>query len=342
MIQPIDFIDQFDRSGVTLFTGVPDSLMQGFCDLVQHHENHCAVANEAAAVSMCIGHYLSTGTPGVAYMQNSGLGNAHNPLVSLASRAVYSVPMILVIGWRGETEDEPQHCHQGRITLEHLELLNIPVVSADSAYTAALLHNGPVAVLVRKGEIAPLPAETVIYTGKTRQAMIWRLLEKIPTDSPIVSTTGKTSRELEAADPTQPVFLTVGGMGCANMIAQGIAKNIDRTVFVFDGDGAIQMHMGNMLSVCSENIVHILFNNGCHQSVGGQPITSAKFDFVAHALACGYATATKLEDVDCLMDIAQSPGPHFIEISVNSYSDPHLSRPKLSPKENLKQFMSWL
>lgn len=342
MIPATDLINAFEQSGVTLFTGVPDSLMSGFCDLIQHHKNHRAVANEAGAVSMCIGHYLSTGTPGVAYMQNSGLGNAHNPLVSLASREVYSVPMILLIGWRGEREDEPQHLHQGRITLTHLDILGIPVVSAETAYTTALLHNGPVAVLVKKGDVAPETIPETYYVGKTRQDTIRRLLEIIPKDSPIVSTTGKTSRELEATNPEQPVFLTVGGMGCANMIAEGIARNTNRTVFIFDGDGAIQMHMGNMLSICSKNIVHILFNNGCHQSVGAQRTANPTFDFVSHATSCGYASATSLNNVDQLSSIIDIQGPHFIEISVNSYADPQLSRPRQSPEQNKKQFMSQL
>ena len=291
MIPATDLINTFEQSGVTLFAGVPDSLMKSFCNQIQNHPNHVAVANEAGAVSLCIGHYLSTGTPGMAYMQNSGLGNAHNPLVSLASKEVYSIPMILLIGWRGETADEPQHLHQGRITPDHLKLLDIPIVSAENAYASALLHNRPVAVLVSKNQLQPAEKLPEHHIGKSRQGMIWRLLKCIPEHGIIVSTTGKTSRELEAADPVQNVFLTVGGMGCAALIAEGVARNTDQPVFVFDGDGAMQMHLGSQLSIHSKNIVHILFNNGCHQSVGSQRTADPRFDFVSHALSCGYATA---------------------------------------------------
>lgn len=350
MIQSKDLINLFENLGVDLFTGVPDSLMESFCHNISKHPNHAPSVNEAAAVSLCIGHYMASGMPGLVYMQNSGLGNAHNPLVSLASKDVYGIPMILLIGHRGSADDEPQHLHQGRITRQHLELLDIPVIDlinyndAEKAFRQCQLEGKPVALLVQKHvfELCDTPQE-LLHTS--REDFIREFVKHIPTDSPIVATTGKTGRELAELNVSNPVFLTVGGMGCANMIAQGIARNTQKTVYILDGDGAIQMHLGNLINISCSNIVHVVIKNGCHQSVGGQPISDPDFNFVAHATNCGYSVA-KTIDVnnigDELRTAINTSGPILLEIYVSGVSRDNLSRPSHTPLENRMEFMNKL
>ena len=308
------FCDILKASGINLFTGVPDSLLKSFCAHVTDNcgENQVIAANEGGAVGLATGHYLATGQPALVYMQNSGEGNAVNPLCSLADPDVYSIPMVLLVGWRGEpgVKDEPQHVKQGKVTVSLFETLGIPAEVLPDDETAALeitrkmverakTERRPVALIVRKGLFAEyklLNKEPDIADLKREEA-IEGILRALPDDTVIVSTTGMISREVyetreRLGQDHSRDFLTVGSMGHAIMIALGIAKaQPKRKVICLDGDGAGIMHLGNM-AICGQsgcsNLTHIVLNNAAHDSVGGQPTVGGKIDIEKIAEELGY------------------------------------------------------
>jgi len=395
MIAVKEFVGCLTEGGVDFFTGVPDSLLKNFCAYVTDHfgDNHVIAANEGGAVGLAAGHYLATGKLALVYMQNSGQGNAVNPLASLADPDVYSIPMVLLVGWRGQpgVHDEPQHVKQGKITVSLMETLGIPAtVLADegsegsgglgglagwrnqvsSACELAMREKRPVALVVKKGlfdeyklqnrkpDIAELPREKAIEL----------VLDSLPADAVIVSTTGMISRELyeirerKFHSPTSAQnsnsaqchshdFLTVGSMGHASMIALGIAMaQPDRKVFCLDGDGASIMQMGNMAIVGQSscgNLTHIVFNNSAHDSVGGQPTVGGNIDLPAIAKACGYRIG--LGGLEGLEKVWQRGGegvggcaPTFLEIKVAKGARKDLGRPKEAPQVNKALFMEIL
>ena len=314
MINVERFVKVLQEKGVSFFTGVPDSLLKSFCAYVTDNcgGNHVIAANEGGAIGLASGHYLATGKPALVYMQNSGQGNAVNPLASLADPDVYSIPMVILVGWRGEpgVKDEPQHVKQGKVTISLFETLGIPTeILPDDEFTALDLTRKmidranselrPVALIVRKGlfdeyklqnkksDIAKLPREQAIEG----------VLKALPHDAVVVSTTGMISREVyetreRLGQDHSRDFLTVGSMGHASMIAMGIAKaQPNRKVYCLDGDGASIMQMGNMAIVghsgC-DNLTHIVFNNAAHDSVGGQPTIAGEIDFEKIAEEFGY------------------------------------------------------
>ena len=319
------FCDILKASGINLFTGVPDSLLKSFCAYVTDTcgENHVIAANEGGAVGLATGHYLATGKSALVYMQNSGQGNAVNPLCSLADPDVYSVPMVLLVGWRGEpgVKDEPQHVKQGKVTVSLFETLGIPAEVLPDDETAALeitrkmverakTERRPVALIVRKGLFAEyklLNKEPDIADLKREEA-IEGILRALPDDTVIVSTTGMISREVyetreRLGQDHSRDFLTVGSMGHAIMIALGIAKaQPKRKVICLDGDGASIMHLGNM-AICGQsgcsNLTHIVLNNAAHDSVGGQSTVGGKIDFEKIAEDLGY-------------DVLQSPQDQYV------------------------------
>ena len=254
--------------GLRFFTGVPDSLLKDFCAYVSEHassDDHVIAANEGNATALALGHFLGTGEPAVVYMQNSGTGNAVNPLLSLADPEVYSIPMLLVIGWRGEpgVKDEPQHVKQGRRMTELLDSMELPwfllpreMADADRVISEAVQtmrqRMGPVAILVRTKTFKPykLTSEIVTTFPMNREAAVKIIVRQLGQDDLIVSTTGKTSRELYeyrmAQDSECHDFLTVGGMGHTASIAMGLARaRPDQLVVCLDGDGSLIMHMGD-------------------------------------------------------------------------------------------------
>lgn len=322
MIKVEQFVSTLKSSGIDFFTGVPDSLLKSFCAYVTDNcgENHVIAANEGGAVGLAAGHYLATGKPALVYMQNSGQGNAVNPLCSLADPDVYSIPMVLLVGWRGEpgVKDEPQHVKQGKVTVSLFETLGIPTEVLPDDETAALeltrkminrggFESRPVALIVRKG----LFAEYKLQNKKPdiavlpREQAIEGVLRALPEDAVVVSTTGMISREVyetreRLGQDHSRDFLTVGSMGHASMIALGIAKaQSNRKVYCFDGDGASIMQMGNMAIVgrsgC-ENLTHIVFNNAAHDSVGGQPTVGGDIDFEKLAEEFGYNVLQSPQD----------------------------------------------
>ena len=368
MIGVESFVETIKSAGVDFFTGVPDSLLKSFCAYVTDTcgESHVIAANEGGAVGLAAGHYLATGRPALVYMQNSGQGNAVNPLASLADPDVYSLPMVLLVGWRGEpgVKDEPQHVKQGKVTVSLFETLGIPTgILPDDEFAAleltrqmaakAKAESRPVALVVRKGLFAEykLQNRRPDVAALPREQAIEAILKSLPEDAVVVSTTGMISREVyetreRLGQGHERDFLTVGSMGHAIMIALGIARALPkRKVYCLDGDGASIMHLGNMAiagqSGC-ENLTHIVLNNAAHDSVGGQPTVGGSIDLSAIAASCGYevsSAATTLHDLHVLHG---SNKPKFLEIKVAKGARKDLGRPKEPPQANKALYMKTL
>ena len=364
-------IDAFHVEGFRLFTGVPDSLLSKLSAAVMARTDvtHVIAANEGNAVGLAIGEYLTSGNPALVYMQNSGLGNAVNPITSLADPAVYGIPMFLVIGWRGEPgiHDEPQHVFQGEVTPGLLNVLGIPYAifskEADGEKLVKELvakmrqRSGPVALLVRKGVLEgdyPVKKKAAASEIKREEA-IECLLNVLPKKAFLVATTGKTGRELyelrEKRGEAQRDFLTVGGMGHASSIALGVAKrDPSRWTVSLDGDGAILMHMGAMAvaaSVKPERFLHVLLNNYAHESVGGQPTTAdtVSFELISKAVGyTGYKKAETLSEITAAVEeiLRSDSGLWLLEIRLQQGARADLGRPKKTPRENKEAVMRFL
>lgn len=373
MVSPETFIKTLQNHGVNFFAGVPDSLLKNVCAYITDNVSpNCNIitANEGSAVGIASGHYLATGELPLVYMQNSGIGNAVNPLLSLADEKVYSIPLLLMIGWRGEpgVHDEPQHIKQGAVTLGLLEAMEIPyLILPDDDITAATVvgkcvfdckkFRKPYAIIIRKGTFGPYKLQT--STPNTcpicREEAMKCVVNSIPNNSIIVSTTGKLSRELyeyreEIHQTHASDFLTVGSMGHSSSIALGIAlARPERQVFCFDGDGAFIMHMGaisNIGHLKPRNYVHIVFNNGSHESVGGQPTLGFRIDIPSIARACGYrhvwSVSQKIDIIAAIKTALNQDGPTLIEIKICINSRENLGRPKTTPIENKEMFMKFI
>ena len=366
MIQPKDFYNELKKNEVTFYTGVPDSLLKEFCAYVTSNtseKNHVINTNEGSAVGMAIGKHMATGEIPVVYMQNSGLGNIINPLLSLADEKVYSIPMILIIGWRGEpgVKDEPQHIKQGEITLDLLDVMGIEhqIIDKNSTNIESLVknvvditkkHSKPTAIVVRKGTFAPYKLESKVKSYDWNREDAIKTLMNYVNDDLIVSTTGKASREVFEIRKSRNEdhgrdFLTVGGMGHASQIACGISMSINKRVWCFDGDGAALMHLGAVgISAihANSNFVHVLLNNSSHDSVGGQPTIADKVDLPNVFKNLGYKkifsvdTESKLKNI---MENLPSVGPILIEIKINSGARKNLGRPTKKPIQNKADLM---
>jgi phosphonopyruvate decarboxylase len=375
MINNDSFFSSLGRSGVDFFSGVPDSLLKDICAFITDNtssKNHIISANEGNAISLAIGHHLATNKIPLVYLQNSGLGNIINPLLSLADPEVFSIPMIMLIGWRGEPSiaDEPQHKKQGKVTLQLLDTMKIPyeVLSSETSseeadkvvrnmVNLATKTNSPCALIVKKGtfESYNLKLKKTYERDLSREEAIEIILSQLNEDDIVVSTTGVTSRELfeyreKKLQGHEKDFLTIGGMGHASQIALGISifkKN--RTVFCIDGDGAVIMHLGSLAinaQNASGNFKHIVINNSAHDSVGGQPTVGDRIDIVGIAASLGYSWAkkvlTKNEIKKAIKEVREINGPVLIEIQVKKGFRKDLGRPTLSPLANKKSFMKFL
>lgn len=373
MISPKYFVDSLNSQQIDFFTGVPDSLLKDVCAYITDHipsENNIITANEGSAVGLAAGYYLATGKTPVVYMQNSGLGNAVNPLMSLTDKEVYNLPLLLMIGWRGEpgTKDEPQHIKQGKITLPLLESMGIKytVLSQEVKGLSSQLEEAvayinetsePFAFIIRKGtfdnyklklsEDSSLPLD--------RETAIQITAAALEENDIVVSTTGMISRELfeyreNNRQGHKKDFLTVGAMGHASQIAMGIAlQNKNRKVYCFDGDGAILMHLGSLAIIGTQklqNFIHVVFNNGAHDSVGGQPTVGLQVDLPRIANSCGYrnvfSVSAQEELISVLDRISDMPGPIFLEIRVRKGARKDLGRPTTTPVENKIALMDFL
>lgn len=370
MIEPKHFVECLAAQGIDYYVGVPDSLLKDFCAYVDDYcmaGKHTITANEGNAVAMASGYYMATGRSAVVYMQNSGLGNTVNPITSIADKEVYSIPMLLVIGWRGEpnVKDEPQHIKQGRITPQQLDLLEIPYKIVDknsvpeemAKWASEQLQqiSAPVALLVKKDAFASYKSQRRSRTGWSlgREEALNALLPLIG-DACVVSTTGKTSREVfelrVARKEQQRDFLTVGGMGHTLSIALGLAMGKpNKKVVCIDGDGSALMHLGALPivgNISPANLIHVVLNNAAHESVGGQPTVAGSIDFKAIALACGYksyAIASSLEEINChWVTLSNQEGPVMLEVRIATGSRNDLGRPTSSPIQNKQAFMEWV
>lgn len=375
-IDPVEMLGAIRGKGIDFFCGVPDSLLKDFCACVTSRlprENHVIVANEGCAVSMAAGHYLASGRPGLVYLQNSGLGNTVNPIMSLASTNVYSIPMLLMIGWRGEPgkRDEPQHVHQGENTINLIESMHLPCQVLPDYFEGALqvldnaishmeINKGPFCLLVRKRTFSSyvMTKKDEMEAPLCRESAIQIVADNIDRSSCIVSNTGMTSRELFEHRATTGGehfrdFLTVGCMGHSSSIAMGIATvQSKRQVVCLDGDGSLIMHMGALATagqMQQKNFKHIVINNGAHDSVGGQPtaaLDTNRIQLPALALASGYRQAwtcsTAEEIVEGVTRLQNGEGPLFMEILVHRGSRKDLGRPTRSPIENKEDLMNFL
>ncbi|MGB0618155.1 MAG: phosphonopyruvate decarboxylase [Myxococcota bacterium] len=362
--------DHLGRLGIDFYAGVPDSLLKDLCAYIADHaspDRQFIAANEGAAIALAAGHHLATGKVGLVYMQNSGLGNTVNPLTSLADPEVYRIPMILLIGWRGEPgrPDEPQHVKQGRITLSSLDALEVPYeILPDAPEEAeavlsrsverARASSSPQAIVVRAGTFAPykLRNEAPDLYEMTREDAVQGLAARLGAEDMVVATTGKTSRELfefrAATDAGHASdFLTVGSMGHASQIALGIAvERPNRQILCFDGDGALIMHMGSLALSGQrgpENFKHVVLNNGAHDSVGGQPTVAHAIDIPAIARACGYREARRIERAEEIEEamawLLETPGPALLEVMTKPGARSDLGRPTTTPVDNKRAFM---
>ena len=368
MILPEVMFNSLKQYGIGMFVGVPDSLLSNFCAYVDDHcqfGEHIITANEGNAIALAVGYHMSTGKIGAVYMQNSGLGNAINPLTSLADSEVYKIPLLMVIGWRGEpgVKDEPQHVKQGRITVAQLKLLEIPywILEPNSKVEQVLMEvfsklkdtDAPVALLVRKDAFFKYKSKRKAFhlSSFKREEALRQLLDLANTDDLIVSTTGKTSREVFELRvkrlESQRDFLAVGGMGHTASIALGVALgNPKKRVICLDGDGSMLMHMGALPIIGDlkpANLIHVLLNNAAHESVGGQPTVAGRLNFAAIAKACGYLEYQVANDAVSLKasweKIRNQSGPVLLEIKISVGSRDDLGRPTTTPEENKRVFM---
>lgn len=370
MIDCADFYSALSEQGVGFFTGVPDSLLAEFCEYVDQNTDpskHVIAANEGTAVAMAIGHYLKSKTPSVVYLQNSGMGNTINPLMSLADQEVYSIPMLLLVGWRGEpgVADEPQHVKQGAISEELFRALGIDyfVMDRDSDYEAILrdvfeiMSTGqkPCAVLVKKQTFDKVERRKKLQDRSlSRERAIQVIASALSPEDAVVSTTGKASRELfETRIGKGEIcadFLTVGGMGHASSIALGVklAGHKGR-VICLDGDGAFLMHMGASATLASTGVtdyLHVVLDNGCHESVGGQPTVSDSIDFSALSKSLGYKNYHRADSEEQIISIMSEMETYsslsMIHVMVAASARSDLGRPSSTPSENKATFMEKL
>ncbi|MGX3011002.1 phosphonopyruvate decarboxylase [Helicobacter sp. 23-1044] len=357
-----EFYQSLVAHGVELFCGVPDSLLKDFCACVSQSvsdKNHIITANEGNALALAAGHYLATNKIAVVYMQNSGLGNIVNPLLSLMDSEVYNIPALLLIGWRGEpnVKDEPQHETQGKLTLPLLETMGIKyeilqdLTQIGGAFKYMNGTNKPFAFVVKKGTFESYKkVDFANNFSLPREKAIKKVISLMRSDDIVVSTTGMISRELyENRKTHEKDFLVVGSMGHASSIAFGIALNKpNRRIFCFDGDGALLMHLGALPVIASKklpNFKHIVFNNEAHDSVGGQRTAMDSVNLAQIAKGCGYEffKAQNLNEIENIWDtFAQSHAPSMLEICVKKGNRKDLGRPKENPKENKMAFMKFV
>ena len=373
MLRPEFFVNKLKEYNIDFYAGVPDSLLKNICAYITDNfpiEQNIIAANEGGAMGIAAGYHLATGKIPVVYMQNSGEGNIINPLASLTDKEVYNIPILLVIGWRGcpGVKDEPQHVKQGKITTGLLNVMgiNYAILSKDEAEAAKQIKNAVdfmkgtnecYALVIEKDTFDSYKLQNVEECDFTitREEAIQRVAVSIEETACVVSTTGMISRELfetrtAYGQTHERDFLTVGSMGHASQIALGIAlQQPNRKVYCFDGDGASLMHMGNMAisaSMGCKNYIHVIFNNGAHDSVGGQPTVGLKIDFCALAKAVGYKAAYSVKTLeqidDIITEINDVEGPVLLQVCVKKGNRSDLGRPTTTPIQNKKALMEFL
>lgn len=360
--------------GADFYTGVPDSQLKALCDCLMatygiDGRHHIIAANEGNCTALAAGYHLATGKVPVVYMQNSGEGNIINPAASLLHEKVYGIPMIFIIGWRGEpgVHDEPQHIYQGEVTLRLLEDMGIETfiigretscgeaAAAMDSFRGILAAGRDVAFVIRKNALTYDKSMSYANSNTMTREDVIRCITKASGKDPVISTTGKASRELfeiRAAGGQEHKydFLTVGSMGHSSSIALGVAiQKPGRTIWCIDGDGAVLMHMGSLAvlgNVRPSNLIHVVINNGAHETVGGMPTVAGGMDLVAVARACGYpygVCVDNFEDLEGELVAARRRGElSLIEVKCSIGSRGDLGRPTTTAGENKRNFMEYL
>lgn len=364
MINPKEFYDCLIEHQLDFYTGVPDSLLKEFCSCVKENtstDRNIIAANEGNAIALASGYHIATGKFGVVYMQNSGIGNAINPLLSLADEEVYQIPMLLIIGLRGEpgVQDEPQHVKQGKVTLPLLEALGIAYRIADDNYKENIAYcyeymkraHKPIALVIRRETFSKyrLGSKEDSDLELSREAVLENIITNLTDDDFIISTTGKTSRELFELREKYNMghsndFLTVGSMGHASSLALGISLFSDKNVICVDGDGAFIMHMGGLgvaVQNANANFKYILINNGCHESVGGQETIGFEIDVKQILIGLGFNKVFEIKSRKDLVENKKcltSREKLAMVIYTNDRSRNDLGRPTTTPIENKESF----
>ena len=373
MVRPEFFVNTLKEHSIDFYAGVPDSLLKNICAYITDSlpvEQNIIAANEGGAMGIAAGYHLATGKIPVVYMQNSGEGNIINPLASLTDKEVYNIPVLLLIGWRGRpgVKDEPQHVKQGKVTTGLLNVMgiNYAILPKDEAEVAKQIKmavdymkttNECYALVIEKDTFESYKLQNVEQNEltMTREEAIQKVAASIEESACIVSTTGMISRELFEARTAwgqghERDFLTVGSMGHASQIALGIAlQKPERKVYCFDGDGASLMHMGNMAITASmncKNYVHVVFNNGAHDSVGGQPTVGLKIDLCGVSKAVGYTETYSVDTMEqlevALNAIKNVGGPVLLQVCVKKGNRKDLGRPTTTPIQNKEALMEFL
>lgn len=360
--------------GSDFYTGVPDSQLKALCNYLMatygiDPKHHVIAANEGNCTALAAGYHLATGKVPVVYMQNSGEGNIINPVASLLNDKVYAIPVVFVVGWRGEPgiHDEPQHIYQGEVTVKLLEDMDIKpfiigkdttdeeVEAAMAEFRAILATGKDVAFVIRKGALTDAPKVEYKNDNTMIREEIIQHIVKASGEDPIVSTTGKASRELfetrvANGQSHKYDFLTVGSMGHSSSIALGVAINKpEQRIWCVDGDGAVLMHMGSMAVMGAnspKNLIHVVINNGAHETVGGMPTVASRIDLVAIAKACGYPNAVCVDNFEALdkeLEAAKRRnGLSLIEVKCSIGAREDLGRPTTTALENKQNFMEYL
>jgi len=364
MIQTKEFYDYLLKKNMDFFVGVPDSLLKNLCACIKENSDgkrNIIAANEGNAIAIAAGHYMSSNKYGVVYMQNSGIGNAVNPLLSLTDEEVYNIPMLLIIGWRGEPniKDEPQHKKQGKVTLPLLETMNIEYKILEENYEKQIddcfeymeKMKKPIALVVRKNMFSDYKTQKAISKYDiTREEALECILEELNDDDFVVSTTGKTSREIfelrEKNDEGHSNdFLTVGSMGHTASIAFGMSLNTEKNIYCIDGDGSFIMHMGGFAVIANntnQNFKYILINNGAHESVGGQPTVAFNINIEQILKAVGFdnvVSAITKEEIKMGMNQLNNHGLNAMVVYTKQGSRENLGRPTTTPIENKEALM---
>lgn len=364
----------FEIIGSDFYTGVPDSQLKALCNYLMDRygidaKHHIIAANEGNCTALAAGYYLATGKIPVVYMQNSGEGNIINPVASLLNDKVYAIPVVFIVGWRGEPgiHDEPQHIYQGEVTVKLLEDMNIATFVIDKETTEedlaakmeefrAILATGKdVAFVIRRGALTDAPKVEYKNGNHMVREEIIKHIVKASGEDPIVSTTGKASRELfetrvSNGQSHKYDFLTVGSMGHSSSIALGVAINKpEQRIWCVDGDGAVLMHMGSMAVLGANkpnNLIHIVINNGAHETVGGMPTVANSINFVGIAKACGYPYAICVDSFDQLDSELEAAKLRrelcLIEVKCSIGAREDLGRPTTTALENKQNFMEYL
>ena len=356
------------------YTGVPDSQLKALCDYLMDTygidpKHHVIAANEGNCAALAAGYHLATGKVPVVYMQNSGEGNIINPVASLLNDKVYAIPVVFIVGWRGEPgiHDEPQHIYQGEVTVKLLEDMGIEnfiigketiddeVATKMEEFRAILATGKDVAFVIRKGALTDAPKVEYKNDNTMVREKIIQHIVKVSDEDPIVSTTGKASRELfeirvANGQSHKYDFLTVGSMGHSSSIALGVAiHKPDTKVWCIDGDGAVLMHMGSMAVLGNnrpKNLIHVVINNGAHETVGGMPTVAGSIDLAGVAKACGYPNVVCVDnfnDLDRELEVARGRNElSLIEVKCSIGAREDLGRPTTTALKNKQNFMEYL